>query len=313
MKAPVIVFVYNRVDHVRRLMESLLLNAGIDGCDVFVFSDGAKNQASEQKVAQVRAYIDSIEKACPFRSMTVFQAPQNKGLARSIIDGVSQVISQYGKAIVIEDDNVLAADFIRYMNETLDHYEDNPKVWAVGGFSFPLDYPEDYQADVFWMQRLSSYAWGTWKDRWDKTQWEIPGYWRFLLNPAARSRFDRCGKDRSLMLDAQMCGKISSWAIRFEYSMMKNNMYAVMPRYSRTVCMGNDGSGTHSSRAVTAFDTHIVRMDRPVRYLDHGPDQRIVQSFRKKYKRSWKRKLLRNADFIFLYFKSKLCAKKKEN
>ena len=120
-----------------------------------------------------------------------------------------------------------------------------------------------------------------------------------------RKKFDECGQDRSLMLDAQMCGKISSWAIRFEYSMVKNQMYSVVPCVSRAVCSGNDGSGTHSKKTVHAFDTEMSDGTHKVTFEHLQQDERIRQEFVKPYKQGWRRKLIRNMDYSLQYYKMK--------
>ena len=166
-----------------------------------------------------------------------------------------------------------------------------------------MSFPSDYKHDVFIMQRISSYAWASWKDRWNKCIWNIDDYYpSFLFNIKERKGFAKCGDDRPLMLDAQVCGKVNSWAIRFEYSMFTNNMYSVLPCLSRTVCSGNDGSGTHSKAENHIFDTISSDGTNKI-VLEHlTQDERIRNEFIKPYKNNWKRKMLGNIDFVFSYF-----------
>ena len=46
-----------------------------------------------------------------FKRVIIEESSKNKGLAKSIIEGVSEIINQYGKAIVVEDDLITAPDF----------------------------------------------------------------------------------------------------------------------------------------------------------------------------------------------------------
>ena len=305
MYAPIIVFAYNRADRVEKLIDSLSKNPEAIESQLYIFSDGAKTEAGAAKVEAVRQYIDTVSAMKLFADVHIVKAEKNKGLANSIIDGVTYVMNEHGKAIIIEDDNVVASDFLDYMNRGLEYYKDDPKIWAISGFSREMTFPDDYNHDIYVMQRISSYTWASWRDRWEKTEWNVPDYPRFLFDRKARRRFAECGEDRPLMLDAQMCGKISSWAIRFEYSMVKNDMYSILPCVSRAVCSGNDGSGTHSTKAIDTFNTFLSDGSKLARFENLIQDERIREEFVKPYKRKIKRKLLGNADFIFMYFKNK--------
>ena len=305
MYAPIIVFAYNRADRVEKLIDSLSKNPEAIESQLYIFSDGAKSEAGAEKVEAVRRYIDTVPAMKLFADVHIVKAEKNKGLANSIIDGVTYVMNEHGKAIIIEDDNVVAPDFLDYMNRGLEYYKDDPKIWAISGFSREMTFPDDYNHDIYVMQRISSYTWASWQDRWEKTEWNVPDYPRFLFDRKARRRFAECGEDRPLMLDAQMCGKISSWAIRFEYSMVKNDMYSVLPCVSRAVCSGNDGSGTHSTKAIDTFNAFLSDGSKLARFENLIQDERIREEFVKPYKRKIKRKLLGNADFIFMYFKNK--------
>ena len=216
------------------------------------------------------------------------------------------MISEYGRAIIIEDDNIVSPDFLDYMNRGLEFYKNSKKIWAISGFSRQMTYPKDYCHDIYFMQRISSYAWATWDNRWNLVKWNIEKYYpSFLYDKKARRRFDEYGEDRSLMLDAQVCGKVNSWAIRFEYAMVQNDMYSVFPCISRTRCTGNDGSGTHSRKEVHTFDTQISDGVSPIAFERFFQDDRIKTEFVKAYKQNWKRKILGNIDYKLLYYRRK--------
>ena len=305
MLAPIIIFVYNRLDYVKNVVASLVQNKDAKDSDVFIFSDGPKNENAAPKVAAVREYLDELAKAHPFQNLTVVKAEQNKGLAKSIIDGVTRVMNEYGKAIIVEDDTVVSKDFLDYMNRGLEYYKADDKIWAIGGYSRSLKSAQAQPQDIYLTQRISSYTWASWKDRWDKVDWEMKYYPKFFFRLKERKQFAMWGDDRPYMLDAQACGKISSWAIRFEYSMMANNMYAILPAYSRAVCNGNDGSGTHSQKANHDFDTVLYEGEKPAEFTDVEIKEEIRQEFIQPFKKSWKRKLVHNWDFLLAYYKKK--------
>ena len=117
--APIVVFGFNRPDALKNTMASLLNNAEAKFSDLFVFVDGPREgkMGEKEKVKEVREYVKSIT---GFKSLHYTFSENNKGLADSIIGGVSEVINLYGRVIVLEDDLVLMPNFFNFLNQGLD-------------------------------------------------------------------------------------------------------------------------------------------------------------------------------------------------
>ena len=131
MLAPLVIFVYARPDHTVKTIESLSKNVLAKETEIYIYSDGAKNGRVKQQVELVRKYIDNLEKRNLFKSIFIYESDVNKGLAGSVISGVTDVIKKYGRAIVLEDDLVSAPDFLAFMNDALDFYKDNNEIWSI--------------------------------------------------------------------------------------------------------------------------------------------------------------------------------------
>lgn len=277
MLAPVVFFVYNRLDHVMKSLTALSENDLSKKSELFIFSDGPKSEKDIELVNNVRSFIHEFEKKKRFENLTIIEAEKNKGLANSVIDGVTQIISKYGKIIVIEDDCVTAVDFLSYMNAALSHYQNNKKVWSIGGFTVGLNFPHNYEYDTYVMGRTCSYAWATWIDRWNLADWGATTYNKFKRNHKERALFNKYGSDRSKMLDLQQRGKTNSWAIRFCFSMFQNDMYTIYPRYTKVKNIGYD-VGTHNN-GETRFDVEISS-NKVDKFID---DIRVDEYLRKQY------------------------------
>jgi len=258
MNAPIVIFTYNRVSHIENLIESLRKDPLSLESDLIVFSDGPKDSEDNIKVTKVRKYIHKIISNEYFKSVELVCSERNKGLANSVISGVDLILNKFEKVIVIEDDNIVSNSFLTFMNKGLEYYKDDTKIFTIGGYTAPFETPCDYKNDIFFVQRISSYAWATWKDRWDKIDWQVKSYEKFKHNFLKRKQFNAYGNDRSIMLDKQMLGMINSWAIRYEFSMFEEKMYCVLPSVSLIKPCGNDGSGTHSSKTINTFDIDLV-------------------------------------------------------
>jgi len=279
MLAPVVIFVYARPEHTKQTIESLAKNALADETEVYIYSDAPKNEKVQQKVEMVREYIDTLAQRNLFKSIHIIKGETNKGLARSVISGVTEIIDQYSKVIVVEDDLVSAPNFLQYMNEALEFYEEDNRIWSICGYTFKMNIPADYNHDVYLSYRGGSWGWATWRDRWEKVDWEVTDYPVFKNNKKLRSRFNRGGRDMANMLDNQMQGKIDSWAIRWCYAQSKLDMSTVYPIVSRIKNIGLDGTGTHSG-ITSKYDTVISDGTDKCRFETLDLDRRIVKSFR---------------------------------
>ena len=109
--APIVLFVYNRLEHTLKTVSALLKNELNEKSDLIIYADGPKHESDIQKVNEVKNYINSIE---GFRHVKIIQRQKNYGLARNIVEGVTEVVNQYGKVIVLEDDCLPDISFFQF-------------------------------------------------------------------------------------------------------------------------------------------------------------------------------------------------------
>ncbi len=279
--APVVIFVYNRRKEIENLIRSLIKNELANESEVYIFSDGPKNDEDLIKVNEVRDYIDSLGEKNYFRKLTISKSEKNKGLAKSVISGVTEVINKFDKVIVIEDDLTVSSVFLLYMNTCLNFYYDNKQIWSISGYTRDMDTLKYYEKNVYLGYRGMSTGWATWKDRWDMVDWDVKDYKFFLFNPFANIRFSRGGADLPGMLKMQKRGWIDSWAVRWCYSQSKNNMLTVMPRKTM-ILIGGMENGTHST-SEDADTFNCQRLDEIVSewcYDDLIVEKKIIKEYR---------------------------------
>jgi len=253
--SPVLLFCYNRRFVLENTVKCLIQNAGADKTDLFIFSDGAKKAADVEIISELRAYLKTIK---GFKSITISESETNKGLAKSIIDGVSKVLETHRSVIVLEDDLLTSANFLSYMNQCLKQYENNSGVFSISGYSPPIKAKADYKYDAYFFPRNSSHGWATWNNRWKQVDWDVPDFDSFIRNSSERARFNAGGSDLSRMLERQMQGKINSWSIRFCYCQYKTQTYTVYPVVSKIQNIGFGPGATHTNnynRFHTIIDT----------------------------------------------------------
>jgi len=244
--APIALFAYARLDHTRRTIEALRRNDGAAESDLYIFADGPKGAGDEAAVAEVRDYLRSVS---GFKSVRVVEQAANKGLAQSIIDGVTEVTGKHGRVIVIEDDIVTAPGALLYFNRALEHFRDHAGVFSIAGYSPPpsvMPLPEDYDYDVFCVPRMLCWGWATWKDRWDKADWKARDLDGLLASPSQKRAYAHwIGQDSLGTLQAWAAGRKDVWACRWVFAHFKHHAVCVCPVVSYVDNIGLDGSGAN--------------------------------------------------------------------
>ena len=238
--APILLFVYNRPEHVRRNIQALLKNELAAESELFIYSDAAKDETSQAAVKEVRAFIRSIQ---GFKKITITERAENWGLARSIIDGVTTQINRYGRVIVLEDDLVVAPHFLQFMNDALETYRDEERVGHIQACNFTHD---PSLPDTFLIKWTGSWGWGTWDRAWKHFNADGKALLTELESRKLTYTFDFNGKyGYTRMLRRQIEGKNNSWAIRWNASLFLKGILSLNVGKSLVQNEGFDGSGTN--------------------------------------------------------------------
>ncbi len=290
--APIVLFVYNRPVHTKRTVESLLNNTLSSQSILYIFSDAQKREEDKSKVEEVRKYIHSIE---GFKEIHLIERKKNLGLAKSIISGVTEVIDKYDTVIVLEDDLVTSPKFLTYMNYLFNEYDNQKNIFSITGYNHPkslMKISDNYPYDVYFNPRACSWSWGTWKDRWDKVDWEVTDLKNFIQNKDLQKKFNYSGEDKSEMLMKQMRGEIDSWAIRWDYTHFKNDSFCVYPVKSYVDNIGNDSTGVHCGKNTRFNQLNLNLLETPKVPPKIEINHEIMSDFRKVYKENIFKKII---------------------
>jgi len=262
--APIVLFVYCRPWHTRQTVEALRKNELASQSELFVFSDGPKDNKVGEKVNEVRNYIRTID---GFKKITIIERDVNWGLANNIIDGVTKIVNEYGKIIVLEDDLVTSPYFLKFLNEGLEIYKNDYKVCQIVGYSYFEKYKEIYQLDdILFIKGADCLGWATWDRAW---KYFNPNSKDLLMQLEKRNLINEFNWDGAYdyysMLKSEAQGKINSWAIRWLASASLNDLYTLYPTKSLVLHIGNDEGGTNYLRS-NKKDPLIVPLSKnPVR------------------------------------------------
>ncbi len=273
--APIIIFTYRRI--IDKTIDTLRSNSLAADSDLYIFSDGNKDEKDLEDVEEVRKYLRAIN---GFKNIHIVESSKNKGLANSIIDGVSKVLEKYDQAIVLEDDLIVSSDFLEYMNRALSFYKNDKRIWAISGYGPNLPCLEGFSDDVYLSPRGSSWGWATWQDRWGKVDWEIKDFDHLKRDKHLQNKFNLGGNDMYKMLELQMIGAIDSWATRWFYNQFKHTGYTVYPKKSKIINNGfNDDKAVHTGGAHSKWVVPLV--NNKVNFKELTVNTQLIKCFKK--------------------------------
>jgi len=285
--APIIAFVYNRLDHTKEMIEALRKNRFAAESELFIVSDGYKNDEDRIKVDSVRDYCKSIS---GFLKVHLIFRKKNYGLRNNIISGLNSIFKHYDRAIVLEDDIVTAPEFLNYMNFALDRYKEEEKVYSISGYTAPYD--KEGLPDFFFTYWIECWGWGTWKDRWEK------------MNSNPRELIKETGKDLirfiningtspdmwdTVLLNYQK--RKRTWAIFFHSMVCKENGLVLFPKKSLCKNIGFDGSGENCDISedyrVNLEEKEVSEYDFPGECLVNESAVRSFEEFNRQRIAKW--------------------------
>ncbi len=244
MLAPVVLFVYNRPEHTRRTLEALAKNELASESLLYIYADGLNANATDEPRRLVEQTREVIREKRWCKEVTIIESPENKGLARSIEEGVTQVINQHGRIIVLEDDVITSPGFLRYMNEALDIYQDDERVVHISGYMFPVN---KKLPNTFFYNTASCWGWATWRRAWQYYEQDAIKLLVGITESNRESEFNIEGTFPFLEhLRMNTTGEIRTWAVKWYASFFLKNGFALHPYPSLTNNIGNDGSGINS-------------------------------------------------------------------
>ncbi len=290
--ATILLFVYNRPEHTKKTIEALQKNELATESMLFIYSDAAKNIDAEVSVNEVRDYIKTID---GFKKVTVIEREVNWGLANSIIDGVTKIVNEYGKIIVLEDDLVTSPYFLKFMNDALELYENNDEVVSIHGYQYPLK-DCSHLPDTFLIKGADCWGWATWANGWKI--FEAEG--KKLLEELQSKKLQREADFNNSfaytkMLKDQIKGKNNSWAIRWYMSAFLQNKLTLYPKKSLVQNIGFDSSGTHSNSTeqffIENFSIKPLFLDEPIQVEENSEAKRLMEEYFKSIKLNFFSKL----------------------
>jgi len=256
--APVAVYTYSRYEHLVQTLEALRRNHLAQQTVLYVVSDGAKGTSHEPAVRRIRDYVDQLD---GFREVVRVYRDTNLGLRRSPPEAEKLILSDHGRIINMEDDNITSPNFLDFMNAGLQHFENDPAVYSICGYCPPVAASVDTDAGDFWRYPWNtSWGYGVWKSKHDRFH-PLRNHYPDLRANGSLRRQNKAGglyvsdslkrdhQGRKYFPDAILCTE-----------MFLADMQAILPTVSKVRNIGQDGSGQSTQQKTDKYEVA----------LDHG-------------------------------------------
>jgi hypothetical protein len=246
--APILLFGYNRPIHIKRCLESLQRNDLAQESVLFVYIDKVRDNDLENN-RKNNEVINIVESDQWCGEVRVILREENYGIERNTIEGVHEILAQFGKVIVLEDDLILSNSFLRYMNIGLSKYESEESVKQICGCNLLSTLPSEM--DAIFLPITSSWGWGTWKRVWDEVdfsprKWPLTTKESFLFDIEGVYPYSRMLKSQFLK------NKKNTWDILFWNDVFRKRGLVLYPKKNLITNAGFDGTGTHYTKDIKA-------------------------------------------------------------
>lgn len=290
MISPVVVFSYNRPDHLRRTLDALAKNDLAEESVLYIYCDGAKADATQEQLQRVSENRRVAHATTGFREVHVVEREKNIGLKDNIVGAVTEIVNQYGRIITLEDDVVTSVGFLKYMNEALELYADEESVMHISAYMYPHKsrLPETF----FYPVPYPGGGWATWQRAWSQYNDNAQEHYDFWHDKW--EVFDIFGGDYlSKQLIKNYEGTMRTWFVKWYAVMRKKNALALFPGQSLTNNIGFDELATncYTTNKFDVTPVDYVKVEKKVLVVSRKAS-RTIYDF---YQGHWYNKRRRNA------------------
>ncbi|WP_176132746.1 FkbM family methyltransferase [Salegentibacter holothuriorum] len=225
-------------------MEALKQNELAANSRLIIFSDGPKENSTEEELNKVKEIRNLVKEEKWCGAVKIIERTENLGLAESVILGVTELIEEYGRVIVLEDDIIVGKYFLNFINEALELYKFKKRVFGVSGYQFTPS--KEIKESTYFLPIMSSWGYATWADRWSQINFNGEELLEIVENKKIGNKLNFGSINYLKMLKDQVDNLNNSWAVRFYVSMYLKNGLFLYPNKSLLRNIGFDGTGIHS-------------------------------------------------------------------
>lgn len=261
LSVPVLFLVFNRLDVTQQVFATI---RQAKPTKLYIACDGPRaHKVGEDKiVAQLRQHLlDNIDWQCEV--LTLFR-DKNLGCGLAVSQAITWFFEHEPMGIILEDDCLPSQSFFTFCDEMLHKYQDDKRVWHIGGYS--LLKPGDLTKSSYYFSRMTLvWGWASWADRWQEFDLYMNKYPDFIRSGDLNSIFSsiRLRLWNKELFQANY-KKHDTWDCQWYFTSLINNALSIVPKVSLVQNLGfGDIGSAHPDQDTTISQIKAAEMKAP--------------------------------------------------
>ena len=255
-KVPILLLIFKRPDNILKAIEPV---RAYKPTRLYIGADGPRH-GREDEIEQCeqtrKAVLDAIDWDC--KVITLFR-DENLGCANAVNGAISWFFEQEEYGVIIEEDCVLKLDFLNFCEELLPLYKKEDKVMQICAHN-PAG-SSVISNDYYFGRNAYIWGWATWASSWNKmdmnmSAWPSVSFVRLVKEYGV---FQASFRNYYWNKSYKNLTSLSSWATRWNLSVLVNNGLCISPKANMCKNIGVDADGgTHYYKGYSDPYKHLM-------------------------------------------------------
>ena len=248
LTTPVALIFFNRPETLEQVFEKV---KKAQPKQLFLIQDGARNEDDARKIKECRKIVEDIDWDCEVHKN---YSETNLGCGKRPATGISWVLEQVDRTIILEDDCVPCDTFFAYCEEMLERYKDDDRISYISG----LNHFEEWdcgQYSYFFTKTGAIWGWATWRRAWQLYDYNINAINDTYLKKLLPYQFadKETGKKRIASWEyahtaLQEGANLSYWDMQWGLVKYSQNQLVIVPKYNQIYNIGVGAASSHAQR-----------------------------------------------------------------
>ncbi len=243
--APIMIPTLCRYEHFKSCVESLRRCELSDRTDLYISLDYPLQESHWDGYRKIKDYLETG--IIGFQNVFIYKQKKNLGAEKNWKFIHDIIRDKYNYYIGTEDDNVFSPNFLRYINEGLIKFIDDERIYAICGYSYPLE-KFDKLNTYFLYPAFSAWGFGTWfgKEKLFVDSISNPTYPKRVLSslPMVRKLMYESTSTLDNLITMTAMGLCHGDTLN-ETKIVTEGYKCLFPTLSKVRNTGHDGTGLH--------------------------------------------------------------------
>lgn len=241
VETPVLFITFCRPDYARQTWNGI--KAAKPKKLYFYSNKGREEKEGEvERNNEIRSYINEIDWDCDLHT---FFRDECVNVYDSLRGAINWLFENESEGIILEEDCVPTLAFFSYIDQLIVKFRGNEKIWCISGDNW-FNY-QSHNYDYHFSHYHFMYGWATWREKWQRVDWQNLGAKEAVRNhifrPLFKNREQSRYREKEVMRVKDFVEKTKCWDYYWGIIMDQNEALTVHPKCNLIHNIGV--SGTH--------------------------------------------------------------------